>query len=49
MGQSQSQNNYKTTPVRKKPNPDDYKYYVEWEGAKFAEKILFAMLSRVIG
>lgn len=38
MGQSQSQNNYRaSTPARNKPNPDDYKYFVEWEGEKFAE------------
>ena len=34
MGQSQSQSN---SLARRKPNPDDYKYYVEWEGERFAE------------
>jgi len=24
-------------PVRSRPNPDDYKYYVRWEGQRFAE------------
>ena len=39
MGQSQSANNYNTssTTARSKPNPDDYKYYVKWEGERFAE------------
>ena len=38
MGQSQSQNNYSsTTATRSKPNPDDYRYYVEWEPERFAE------------
>ena len=41
MGQSQPQSNYRTTsattPARSKPNPDDYKYYVEWEDERFAE------------
>ena len=43
MGQSQPQSNYRTTstttPARCRPNPDDYKYYVEWESKEesFAE------------
>lgn len=40
MGQSQPQSNYKTTTAvlaSRKPNPDDYTYYVEWETERFAE------------
>ena len=41
MGQSSSSSTshvtVKSTESRKEPNPDDYKYYVEWESAKFAE------------